>query len=166
MSSDQSTTRTLYVKDEIGYRPATAEEMIEAAREALARRFRRGRSLSSPKFVREHLRFALAGREHEVFCVIMLDNRHHLIAMVELFRGTVDGASVYPREVVKEVLRHNAAAIILVHNHPSGVAEPSQADELITQRLRDALALIDVRILDHLVVGGDVVTSFVERGLL
>ena len=166
MSSDHSTTRALYVREAESYRPATVEETVAAAREALARRFRRGRSLSSPKLVRDHLRFMLAAREHEVFCAIMLDNRHHLITMVEMFRGTIDGASVHPREVVKEVLRHNAAAIILVHNHPSGVAEPSQADELITQRLRDALALIDVRVLDHLVVGGDVVTSFVERGLL
>ena len=122
--------------------------------------------MSSPSLVREHLRFALAAKEHEVFCLIMLDTRHHLIAMVEMFRGTVDGASVHPREVVKEVLRHNAAAIILVHNHPSGIAEPSQADELSTQRLREALALIDVRVLDHLVVGADVVVSFAERGLL
>jgi DNA repair protein RadC len=98
--------------------------------------------------------------------MLVLDNRHRLIEYVELFRGTVDGASVHPREVVKETLKRNGAAVIFAHNHPSGHAEPSQADELITRRLRDALALIDVRVLDHFIVGDDKTLSFAERGLL
>lgn len=96
--------------------------------------------------------------DHEVFCSLYLDSRHRLIDFVEMFRGTIDGASVYPREVVKEALRRNAAAVIVAHNHPSGVAEPSQADELITRRLRDALGMVDIRVLDHLLVA--------ERGML
>ncbi len=147
-------------------RPATAEEILEAARAILARRVRRGRHVGSPRATREFLQLHLAPREHEVFAIIFLDNRHRVIEFVPLFRGTVDGASVHPREVVKEALARNAAAVILAHNHPSGVAEPSQADEIITVRIRDALALIDVRVLDHLVVAGDAIVSFAERGLL
>ena len=101
-----------------------------------------------------------------MFCGLYLDNRHRLIAFQELFRGTIDGASVHPREVVREGLAHNAAAIILAHNHPSGVAEPSQADELITRRLADALALVDIRLLDHLIIAGPQTVSFAERGML
>jgi DNA repair protein RadC len=108
----------------------------------------------------------LATREFETFCLIYLDNRHRLIACEDLFRGTIDGASVHPREVVKEALRHNAAAVILAHNHPSGVAEPSHADELITRRLREALQLVDIRVLDHLIVAGGETVSFAERGLI
>jgi DNA repair protein RadC len=107
-----------------------------------------------------------AGLEHEVFCCLYLDNRNRVIACEELFRGTIDGASVHPRAVVKRALIHNAAAIILAHNHPSGVAEPSQADELITRRLKQALALVDIRVLDHLIVADAVVESMAERGLL
>ena len=101
----------------------------------------------------------------EVFACLFLDNRHRVIAYEELFRGTIDGASVHPREVVKRALHFNTAAVILAHNHPSGIAEPSQADERITQRLKDALALVDIRLLDHMIIGDDVV-SFAERGLL
>jgi len=108
----------------------------------------------------------LAPRDHEVFTILFLDSRHRLIDCLEIFRCTIDGASVHPREVVKEALARNAAAVILSHNHPSGVAEPSQADELITQRLREALALIDVRVLDHLIVAGSDVVSLAERGAL
>jgi DNA repair protein RadC len=108
----------------------------------------------------------LANREFETFCLIYLDNRHRLIACEDLFRGTIDGASVHPREVVKEALKHNAAAVILAHNHPSGVAEPSHADELITRRLREALALVDIRVLDHLIVAVGATVSFAELGLL
>ena len=146
--------------------PATADEILEAARTILARRVRRGAAISNPRHTREYLRLHLAPRDHEVFAILFLDNRHRVIEFVPLFRGTIDGASVYPREVVKEALARNAAAVILAHNHPSGVAEPSQADEVITTRLRDALALIDVRVLDHLVVTGDSIVSFAERGLL
>jgi DNA repair protein RadC len=157
----------LFTSDAEGVtRPATPEEILDAARSILARRFRRGRALGSPRVTREYLQLHLAPREHEIFAILFLDNRHRVIEFVPLFRGTVDGASVHPREVVKEALARNAAAVILAHNHPSGVAEPSQADELITTRLRDALALIDVRVLDHFVVTGDSVVSFAERGLL
>ena len=102
---------------------------------------------------------------HEIFAVLFLDQRHRVIKFEEMFQGTIDGANVYPREVVKKALHHNAAAVILAHNHPSGVAEPSQSDERITQRLKDALALVDIRVLDHFVIGDDIV-SFAERGLL
>jgi DNA repair protein RadC len=104
--------------------------------------------------------------EHEVFCCLYLDKRHRLIHFEELFRGTIDGASVHPREIVKLALQRNAAAIIIAHNHPSGVAEPSQADEMITQRVKDALGLVDIRLLDHIVVGDGVSVSLAERGLL
>lgn len=122
-------------------------------------------SLTSPGDSRDYVKLKLAEYEHEVFACLFLDQRHHVIAFEELFRGTIDGASVYPREVVKEAIKHNAAAVIFAHNHPSGNAEPSEADQRITKRLKDALALIDVRVLDHLVVGSEVV-SFAERGLL
>jgi DNA repair protein RadC len=160
---------TLYITDvnaESGFRLATIEEIMTGARQALALRVRRGTDLSSPQRARDYLMTRLAEREHEVFTVIYLDNRHRLIACQELFRGTIDGASVHPREVVKEALRHNAAALILAHNHPSSVAEPSQADELVTRRLREALQLVDIRVLDHLIVAGGETLSFCERGLL
>ena len=160
---------TLYTTDvnaESGFRPATIEEIMTGARQALALRVRRGTDLSSPQRARDYLMTRLAEREHEVSTVIYLDNRHRLIACQELFRGTIDGASVHPREVVKEALRHNAAALILAHNHPSFVAEPSQADKLVTRRLREALQLVDIRVLDHLIVAGGETLSFCERGLL
>ncbi len=121
---------------------------------------------SSPAQTREYISTRLRGHPHEVFACLFLDNRHRLIAFEELFRGTIDGASVHPREVVRRAITHNAAAVILAHNHPSGVAEPSGADIQITQRLRDALALIDTRVLDHFIVGDGPATSFAERGLL
>ena len=157
----------LFTSDAEGVtRPATADEILDAARTILARRIRRGRALGSPRVTREYLQLHLAPREHEIFAILFLDNRHRVIEFVPLFRGTVDGASVHPREVVKEALARNAAAVILAHNHPSGIAEPSAADEVITQRVREALALIDVRVLDHFIVTGDVIVSFAERGLL
>jgi len=160
-------SNNLFTSDAEGVtRPATHDEILDAARALLARRVRRGRARSNPRHTREYLRLELAPREHEVFAILFLDNRHRVIEFVPLFRGTIDGASVHPREVVKEALARNAAAVILAHNHPSGVAEPSQADELITHRLRDALALVDIRILDHFVVTGDSIVSFAERGLL
>jgi DNA repair protein RadC len=158
---------TLLVQEAAGaLRPATSEEILSAARSVLARAVRRGVSLDSPRAVRDYLSVTLGNRAHEIFGVIYVDNRHRLIEWQELFRGTLDGASVYPREVVKEALARNAAACILVHNHPSGVAEPSQADELITRRLKEALALVEIRVLDHLVVGGGELVSFAERGLV
>ena len=122
--------------------------------------------LANPRSVSEYLAVHYAGQQREVFGCLFLDNRHRLIRFDEVFHGTIDGASVHPREVVKLALARNAAAVILAHNHPSGVAEPSQADELITVRLRDASALVDIRVLDHLVVGGNAVVSFAERGLI
>jgi DNA repair protein RadC len=122
-------------------------------------------SLTSPQASKDFVKLKLATYEHEVFACVFLDNRNRVITFEEMFRGTIDGASVYPREVVKACLSHNAAAVIFAHNHPSGTTEPSQADIAITERLKKALALIDVRVLDHLIVGEDV-TSFAERGLL
>lgn len=157
----------LYIRDLAGEaRLATPEEILAEARHLLARRVRRGTTLTSPRAARDYLTMRLADRDHEVFTILFLDTRHRLIDCTELFRGTIDGASVHPREVVKEALARNAAAVILAHNHPSGVAEPSQADEIITQRLREALALVDIRVLDHLIVAGTGVTSLAERGLL
>ncbi|RIK37652.1 MAG: DNA repair protein RadC [Chloroflexi bacterium] len=148
------------------YRLATPEQILAAARRVIDDKNPRGTLFESPAVTREYLRTKLAGYDYEVFAIMLLDSRHRLIQYIELFRGTIDGASVHPREVVREVLRVNAAAVILAHNHPSGVPEPSQADELITLRLREALALIDVRTLDHIIVGGDRTTSLAERGLL
>jgi DNA repair protein RadC len=147
-------------------RHATADEILSGARQVLASRVRKGSSLTSPQMTRDYLSVRFGSREHEVFAVLFLDNRHKLIECVELFRGTIDGANVHPREVVKEALVRNAAAVIFAHNHPSGVAEPSQADELITRRLREALSLVEIRVLDHLIVAADLVISFAERGLL
>ena len=127
---------------------------------------KRGDALTSPGAVRAFLRSQLAALPHEVFACLFLDNQHRVIAFEELFRGTIDSASVYPREVLKRALAHNAAALILTHNHPSGVAEPSQADLQLTRRLRESLALLDIRVLDHLVIGDGDPVSMAERGLL
>ena len=170
MAHDHSSSidsSVLLVRDVAGmYRPAQADEVLQAAQKLLWQRLRGSEVLSSPQAVRDFLRVRLGGLEHEVFAVLMLDAQHALIDYVELFRGTVSQTSVYPREVVKESLARNAAALILVHNHPSGVAEPSRADEFLTQTLKSALALVDVRVLDHLIVAGKDVLSFAERGLI
>lgn len=147
------------------YGVADANQISQAATELLKRPLRREPALGSPEHAEAFLNTRLRLLEHELFCMMVLDNRNRLIDFVELFRGTIDGASVHPREVVKEILKLNGAAVIFAHNHPSGVAEPSQADEVITRRLKAALALIDVRVLDHLVVG-ETTVSFAERGLL
>lgn len=147
-------------------RPVTVEELFVFTRARLEEKFRRSDLLSSPQDTRRYLMTQLATREQEVFASIFLDNRHRVLAFEELFQGTIDGCSVHPREVVRRSLHHNAAAVILAHNHPSGVAEPSQADQNITQRLQEALKLIDVRVLDHIVVGGSETVSFAERGIL
>lgn len=122
--------------------------------------------INDPEASKSYLRLRLAEKEHEVFAAMYLNNQHCLIEYVELFRGTIDGASVHPREVAKEGLYRNAAAVILAHNHPSGVAEPSRADMRITERLKSALETLDIRVLDHIVVGSDSTTSFAEMGLL
>lgn len=123
-------------------------------------------TISGPDDTKKFLRLKLAHLEHEVFAVIFLDNRHQTIKYEEMFRGTIDGASVYPREVVKRALQLNAAALIIAHNHPSGITEPSQADETITHRIKDACALMDIRLLDHVIVGITESTSLAERGVL
>lgn len=158
---------SLLVRDDQGhYQPATADQILEAARQVIDRKMQRGAAFSAPNAAKEYLRAKLAGFEHETFAVLLLDIQHRLIAYVEMFRGTIDGAVVHPREVVKEALRHNAAAVILAHNHPSGHAEPSAADKALTLRLQEALALVDVRTLDHIVVAGAGAMAFTERGLL
>lgn len=125
-----------------------------------------GETIRSPLDTESFLKARMQHLDHELFCCLYLDNRHRVLRFDELFRGTIDGTSVYPREVVKEALSVNAAAVILAHNHPSGVAEPSQADERITQRLKSALELVDIRLLDHLIVGNGAATSLASRGLL
>lgn len=145
---------------------AQLQAVLEMARRHLWERLQRGDPLGSPEETRRFLLARLRDYPHEVFACLLLDNRHRVIAFEELFRGTIDAASVYPREVVKLALTRNAAALIVAHNHPSGVAEPSRADELLTRRLRDALALVDIRLLDHFVIGDGEAVSFAERGLL
>jgi DNA repair protein RadC len=144
----------------------TQDQAIRRALRILERRMRTGEALSSPAAVRDFLRLKLARLEHEVFFAIFLDAQNRVIAAEEMFRGTLTQTSVYPREVVKTALRHNAAGVIFAHNHPSGMCEPSHADETLTSALKQALALVDVRVLDHFVVAGAGVLSFAERGLL
>lgn len=142
-----------------------AENILAAAQAILSTRMKHGDALASPGAVRDYLRLLLHDRQYEVFVVILLDAQNHVLATEELFRGTLTQTSVYPREIVKLALQHNAAAVIFAHNHPSGVAEPSQADQLLTANLKSALALVDIRVLDHIVVTGAVALSFAERGL-
>ena len=138
----------------------------ELVRRSLVEAMRQRDVLSSPASVRDYLRMTLASRDYEVFMVLFLDAQHRVIEPEEMFRGTLTQTSVYPREVVKRSLVNNAAAVIFAHNHPSGVAQPSHADELLTRSLKEALALVDVKVLDHFVVAGNAVMSFSERGLL
>ncbi len=145
---------------------AQLQAVLEMGRRHLSATMKEGDLLTSPHLVRNYLSAQLRHQAQEVFAVLFLDNQHRLIAYEEMFFGTIDGASVYPREVVKKALAKNAAAVILAHNHPSGIAEPSQADQHITRRLQDALQLVDVRVIDHMVVGDKEVVSFAERGLL
>ncbi len=142
------------------------QAVLEMAHRCLREELARTDVLRSPQQTRRYLELRLQGHPHEVFACLFLDNRHRVIAFEELFKGTIDGASVHPREVVRRALHHNAAALILAHNHPSGVAEPSAADRQITLRLKEALALIDVRVLDHIVVGCNQTTSLAEQGVL
>jgi DNA repair protein RadC len=145
---------------------AELQAAVEIGRRQLSETLRTGPSLASPRATREYLTATLRDLEHEVFCCLYLDKRHRLIQFEELFRGTIDGASVHPREIVKQALQHNCAAVIVAHNHPSGIAEPSHADELITQRVKEALALVDIRLLDHIIVGDGTSVSLAESGLL
>ncbi len=154
---------------EPGLGPARFAELqaaIEISRRQLTESLKTGPSLGNPRATRDFLTAKLRDLEHEVFCCLYLDKRHRLIEFQELFRGTIDGANVHPREIVKLALQRNSAAVIVAHNHPSGVAEPSQADEFITQRVKAALALVDIRLLDHIIVGDGISVSLAERGLI
>ena len=157
----------LAVKDLLGdYRPANPDEILSAAKEVISHRFRRGACITSPFVSFELFRQKLLLRQQEVFAALFLDNKHRVIIYEELFFGTIDSASVHPRIVAQRALQHNAAAVIVAHNHPSGVAEPSRADESITLRLKEALTLVEVRLLDHIVVGDDKCVSLAERGVI
>lgn len=159
-----------YLRDTLGHYtligPQDETSILAAAEDILLRRLERCGSISDPMSAASFLRMRLGGLHHEEFHVVWLDNRHRIIGTEMLARGTIDGAEVHPREVVRSALRHNAAACILSHNHPSGVTDPSTADRAITQRLQDALALVGVRILDHIIVGPADTMSFASRGLL
>lgn len=163
---DQPREGVLYLADGFGYRVATDEEVRCAALGILARSVSTGPLFTAPNEVKDFLRLKLGHLGHEVFAVMFLDAQHRLLAYKEMFRGTLTQTSVYPREVVVEALGLNAAAIICAHNHPSGSPDPSRADEYLTKALKSALQLVDVRVLDHLVVGGTQVVSFAERGLM
>ena len=167
MESQAIQSSQLYVRCQLRrYRVANADEIIEAARLVAGQRMKRGASFRDPKASSAFFQAKLAGLEREVFAAVMLDTRHRMIEYVELFQGTIDGAEVHPREVVRRALRCNAAAMIVAHNHPSGSTEPSAADRAVTARLKQALALVDVRLLDHIVVGGTTTTSLASMGLV
>lgn len=140
--------------------------VLDWAEVILQERFLRSNYLVSPDLARRYLRVAFGKEDREVFGMVLMDNRHGVLDLAKLFYGTIDGASVHPREVVKTALSHNAAAVLLVHNHPSGNPEPSTADRRLTERLKEALQLVDVRVIDHMVIGSDEVVSFAERGLI
>ena len=162
-----ASSSSLLVRDVAGeYRPAGVDEVLAAAQRVLASRVRGANVLTSPAVVRDFLRTRLGALPHEVFAVVHLDAQHAVLDYVEMFRGTVTQTSVYPREVVKDALALNSSALLLVHCHPSGCAEPSRADEQLTQTLKQAAALVDVRVLDHLIVAGGTILSMAERGLL
>lgn len=145
---------------------AQLQAVLEMAKRHFKEVLQRGSALTSPDITRAYLSAQLRGYSYEVFACLFLDNQHRVIQLDELFRGTIDGASVYPREVVKKALHHNAAAVIFAHNHPSGIAEPSSADKHITEKLKQALALFDIRVLDHFIIGDGPPYSFAEHGLL
>jgi len=159
--------RTLTAEGGVGEaRLAILQALPELARRYFEETLPIGEAIRSPADTETFLMARLRDRPHEVFCCLYLDNRHRVLRFEELFRGTIDGTSVYPREVVKQALAVNAAAIILAHNHPSGVAEPSRADERITRRIKSALELVDIRLLDHLIIGDGISTSLASRGML
>ena len=156
----------LYIKKSDGrYRQADEDDVICEATSIYNRYFTKGTTITEPAKSAEYLKLKLAHYEHEVFACLFLNNKHQVIACDEMFHGTIDAASVYPREVLKAALTHNAAAVVFAHNHPSGIAEPSNADKAITQKLKSALALIDIRVLDHIIVADDTY-SFAQHGLL
>jgi DNA repair protein RadC len=161
---NRSTRITALLRDAL--ESQDAHQVVTAALAVLEQRATYGDALSSPRAVRDYLRLSLASRDREIFVCVWLDAQHRVIAFEEVFQGTLTQTSVYPREIVKGALKANAAAVILAHNHPSGVAEPSHADELLTRSLKAALALVDVQVLDHFIVAGNQAVSFAERGLL
>ena len=166
-SSLISTQSSLFVRDVSGtYRTADTREVLQAAQQILAAQVIGREVLDSPIVAQDFLRTMLGTLEHEVFALLMLDVKHRVLDYVELFRGTLTQTSVYPREAVKEALARNAAAVILVHNHPSGSAEPSLADQFLTTTLQTAFRLFDIRVLDHMIVTATEVVSFEKRGLL
>lgn len=162
--------RSLAEVFEGGVQDVDPHPRVLAARELVSRWLREeleGRSVfATPDTIRDYLHIQLRGKDHEVFVALYLNTQNRLIAAEEVFRGTLSQTSVYPREILKQALKHNAASIVFAHNHPSGVAEPSRADEALTQTLKASLALVDVRVLDHFVVAGSSTISFAERGLL
>lgn len=147
-------------------RKVTSEDIVHIATSILEAQFACGDIVNNPNETKRYLTFQIGQLEHECFCCLFLNTRHRILRFEQIFTGTIDGCSVYPREVVKRALQCNAAAVIFAHNHPSGVGEPSRADELLTKRLKEALALLDIRVLDHIVVAGTEAISFAERGLL
>ena len=171
MKKTESSVETVVEDRLAGLKPSSLSDVekqsvVTLAMKVLAIKHRAGRPLSNPEATRNYLRLRLADYRNEVFGGVFLNNRHRIIAVRELFQGTIDGASIHPRVVVQQALETNAAAILLFHNHPSGVAEPSHADEAITRQLKEALALVDVRVLDHFVVSAGESVSFAERGLI
>jgi len=156
----------IQVKEYLAVPNLSELEVLEWAKSILEARFKRSNYLTNPSLVRGYLKAQLATEEREVFALILLDSQHGVLGFEKLFYGTIDSASVYPREVIKTVLNANAAAVIIAHNHPSGNPEPSQADIALTKRIHEALITIDVRLLDHLVVGGSETVSLAERGLI
>ena len=155
---------TLFVRENARYAPAGPDQVLQAAQEIVDARMVRGTSFKDPAVACDFFRDKLGHREREVFAAVMLDSRQRLIEYVELFMGTIDGAEVHPREIARQALRLNAAALIVAHNHPSGEVEPSMADRVMTVRLKQALALVDIRLLDHVVVGGRRSLSMAAKG--
>lgn len=167
MSQEAQVEGRLYVRGQrCRYSPATSQQIMEAARGVVDGQMPRGTSFKDPRTARDYFRDKLAGLEREVFGAAFLDTKHRLIEWAELFQGTIDGAEVHPREVVRKALSCNAAAVIVGHNHPSGDVDPSIADRAVTVRLKQALALVDIRLLDHVIVGGSISLSLAERGWL
>ena len=162
-NTNASANQILYKDDLVR---ANDDAIIALALNILSRRMVSGPCIDTPRAIRDYLQLKLGQLEHEVFAVVFLTSQHNVIATEILFTGTLTQTSVYPREVVKAALRHNSGAIILAHNHPSGIAEPSRADEYLTSALKQALSLVDVRVLDHIIVASQSTVSFAERGLL
>lgn len=167
LNLNEAAAPVLLVRDTNGnYITAPKCAILEAARNVIQSKLVKGEAFTSPEAVKEFLVMKLGGFEHEVFSIILMDNQHKVISYLEMFRGTVNSATVHPREIVKTALAANASAVIISHNHPSGFPEPSGSDRAITKRLKDALELVDIRVLDHIIVAGLESVSFAERGII